>query len=79
MQKAAVSGSDRRLAALAFYAMDFSAEKEKNTVMNMPCFSLCLVSHGRSETKWKGLDKYKNRRLIFYQLRILYYMIKELV
>lgn len=77
MQKAAVSGSDRRLAALAFYAMDFSAEKEKNTGIMHRVFS--VVSHGRSETKWKGLDKYKNRRLIFYQLCILYYMIKELV
>lgn len=34
------------------------------TIMHRVFF--CLVSHGRSETKWKGLDKYQNHRLIFY-------------
>lgn len=62
---------------IEFKKMIISMQKKKHGHY-APCF-FCLVSHGRSETKWKGLDKYKNRRLIFYQLCILYYMIKELV
>ena len=62
---------------IEFKKMIISMQKKKTRALCTVFF--CLLSHGRSETKWKGLDKYKNRRLIFYQLCILYYMIKELV